>query len=77
MRLTLTIIQVIISILLASAILLQQRGTGLSATFGGEGNVYRTKRGLEKGIFVATIILAILFFGTALTIIILSRSQIF
>jgi len=66
MRLFLTIFQIIISILLIGAILLQQRGTGLSAAFGGEGNVYRTKRGLEKLIFVVTIILAFLFFGAAL-----------
>jgi len=66
-----SIIQIVVSILLAVAILLQQRGTGLSATFGGEGNVYRTKRGLEKIIFFATIVLAALFFGTALVNIIL------
>jgi len=36
------------------------------AAFGGEGSIYRTKRGVEKGIFIATIILAILFFASAL-----------
>lgn len=66
MEKTLPIIQIVVSLLLIAAILLQQRGTGLSATFGGEGNVYRTKRGLEKIIFSATIILAVLFFGAAL-----------
>ena len=71
MRTTLAITQIVISILLVVAILLQQRGTGLSATFGGEGNVYRTKRGLEKVIFAATIILAALFFATAFANIIL------
>lgn len=72
MRNTLLVIQIVISVLLIAAILLQQRGTGLSATFGGEGNVYRTKRGLEKVIFVATIVLAVLFFGSALASILLS-----
>ena len=71
MKLFLTIFQIIVSILLIAAILLQQRGTGLSATFGGEGNVYRTKRGLEKMIFIATIVLAFLFFGIALASIVL------
>ena len=66
MRTLLTVIQIIISLALIGAILLQQRGTGLSATFGGEGNIYRTKRGLEKIIFAATIVLAVLFFVTAL-----------
>lgn len=65
-RLILNIAQVVISVLLMVAVLLQQRGTGLSATFGGEGNIYRTKRGLEKGLFIGTIILSIVFFGIAI-----------
>lgn len=72
MRLFIPIAQIVISVLLVGAILLQQRGTGLSATFGGEGNVYRTKRGLEKTIFTATIVLAVLFFAAALLNVILS-----
>ncbi len=66
MKTTLAIIQIVVSVLLAGAILLQQRGTGLSAAFGGEGNVYRTKRGLEKVIFASTIVLAAVFFAAAL-----------
>jgi len=62
----LNLIQIIISILLITAILLQQRGTGLSSAFGGQGNIYRTKRGLEKSLHIATIILAALFLLTAL-----------
>lgn len=59
--------QIIISVLLISVILLQQRGSGLSPIFGGGGGgVYRTRRGLEKFIFGATIALSILFFATAL-----------
>lgn len=54
-------IQIGVSILLIAAILLQQRGSGLSGVFGGEGNVYRTKRGFEKTLFIATIVLGILF----------------
>ena len=61
-----SIIQIVLSVLLVTAILLQQRGTGLGATFGGEGTVFRTKRGIEKGLFYATIGLAILFFATAI-----------
>jgi len=57
----LSISQIVISILLVGAILLQQRGGGLSPVFGGESGVYRTRRGLEKGLFVGTIILAVLF----------------
>ena len=72
MKTTLAIIQIVVSVLLAGAILLQQRGTGLSATFGGEGNVYRTKRGLEKIIFFATIVLAAIFFVAAVVNILIS-----
>ena len=56
------IAQVVVSILLIIAILLQNRGTGLGAAFGGSGGVYLTKRGLEKKLFIATIVLAVLFF---------------
>lgn len=62
----LTIAQIVISILLIIVVLLQQRGGGLSPVFGGGGGVYRTRRGMEKTIFIATIILAVLFFATAL-----------
>lgn len=58
--------QLILAVLLIAAILLQSRGTGLGAAFGGGGNVYRTKRGAEKKIFQLTIVLSILFFGVAL-----------
>lgn len=53
--------QVILSILLSVAVLTQNRGTGLSATFGGGGGFYTTKRGAEKFLFNATIVLSVLF----------------
>lgn len=62
----LSIIQLISAVLLIISILLQNRGTGLGAAFGGEGNVYRTKRGLESVLFKATIVLAVIFLGTSL-----------
>lgn len=65
MHTIITIIQIIVSLLLIIGIILQQRGGGLSAVFGGDGSVYRTRRGVEKVIFIATIVLAILFFLTA------------
>jgi len=60
---TIQILQIIISILLILSILLQQRGSGLGSVFGGGGEVFRTKRGLEKTLFKATILLAALFIG--------------
>ncbi|MBU0722560.1 preprotein translocase subunit SecG [Patescibacteria group bacterium] len=65
------IVQIIIAILLMLAILLQNRGIGLSGVFGGTGNIYRTKRGIEKKLFIATIVLAILFFSISLAIILI------
>ena len=62
MSTALTIVQLTSSLLLIIAILLQNRGTGLGGVFGGEGNVYRTKRGLEKALFSLTIALSIIFF---------------
>ncbi|MFZ5559839.1 MAG: preprotein translocase subunit SecG [Patescibacteria group bacterium] len=56
----LNIVQIVISSLLIVAILLQQRGTGLSSAFGGEGSVYFKKRGAEKIIFIATIVFSVL-----------------
>ena len=58
-------LQIIFAILLTVAILLQHRGTSLGGAFGGEGNVYRSRRGAEKFLFYATIVLAILFVGLA------------
>lgn len=62
----LNIAQIAVCVLLISAILLQARGTGLGATFGGEGNFYRTKRGLEKVLFRSTIVLGVVFLGLTL-----------
>lgn len=69
----LDIIQVVISVLLIAGVLLQSRGSGLSSIFGGGGEFFQTKRGLEKGIFIATIILAIIFLGLGLLRLILVR----
>ncbi len=60
-----TIVQIVLAALLIIAILLQQRGAGLSGAFGGEGSVYSTRRGAEKIIFIATIVIAVLFFGVS------------
>jgi len=50
--------------------LMQNRGAGLGGVFGGSGGVYLSKRGLEKKLFIATIVISILFFATSLAIII-------
>jgi len=74
MKTYLTIAQIAVSTLLIVAILLQSRGTGLGSTFGGEGNVYRTKRGVEKVLFRSTIVFAVVFLGLALATIIIPQA---
>jgi len=62
------IAQIIVAILLMVAILMQNRGSGLGGIFGGTGGVYLTKRGLEKKLFVATIVLAVIFILLSLSV---------
>lgn len=63
-----SIIQLILAILLSITILMQQRGSGMGAVFGGSSNVYSTKRGVDKFLFYATIVFVILFFVSSLLI---------
>jgi preprotein translocase subunit SecG len=49
------------AILMMIAILLQQRGATLGAGFGSSGELYTTRRGVDKNLFEATIVLAIIF----------------
>lgn len=58
--------QIAVSALLIVAILLQQKGVGLGSTFGGSGQIYRSKRGLEKTLFAGTCVLGALFIVLAL-----------
>jgi preprotein translocase subunit SecG len=53
--------QILISIALIAAILLQARGTGLSGTFGGDSAVYRSRRGVERRLWQFTVVLMVLF----------------
>ena len=52
--------QIVVSIALIAAILLQARGTGLSGTFGGDSAVYRSRRGIERRLWQFTILLLVL-----------------
>ena len=53
--------QLIVSVALILAILLQARGAGLSGAFGGDSAVYRSRRGIERRLWQFTIILIVLF----------------
>ncbi len=58
-------VQAVVSVLNVMVVLLQQKGTGLGGAFGGEGNVYRTRRGLERGLFTLTIVFAVMYAAIA------------
>jgi protein translocase SecG subunit len=58
--------QIIVSVLLTISILLQNRGAGLSASFGGDFGGYYTKRGMEKFLFGASIAFAVIFLGLSI-----------
>lgn len=53
----------IIGLILAFTITLQQRASGLSATFGGTGASYVQRRGAEALLFTVSIWLSVIFFG--------------
>lgn len=62
----LPIITLISAILMIIAILLQQRGASLGAGFGSSGELFTARRGLDKNLFDATIILAVIFIASIL-----------
>lgn len=72
---TLSYIQIGLSIVLMVSILLQQRGTGVGATFGGGGAIRTERRGAEKILFYITIVISILFVASAISSLILSALE--
>lgn len=67
----LQIITVASAILMVAAILLQQRGASLGAGFGSSGELYTSRRGLDRSLYKATIVMAIIFVGSILAAILL------
>lgn len=57
----LNILQMVVAILLIAVILLQVQGSGLSASFGGSGEQFRSRRSMERFLVYATVVLAALF----------------
>ena len=54
--------QIVVAVIVIALILLQNKGAGLGAVFGGgDGNVFHTKRGPEKWMFYGTITAVVLF----------------
>lgn len=57
----LNIIEIIAAVLLIVLVLLQMQGSGLSSAFGGTGEVYRSKRSIEKLLMWATVVVTVVF----------------
>ncbi len=55
------ILEIIIAAVLIGLILLQMQGSGLSSSFGGAGEFYRSKRSIEKLLIRATVIFTVAF----------------
>ena len=68
-----TFAQIVVSILLIISVLLQNRGSGLSAAFGGDFGGYYTKRGVEKFLFFASVVLGVCFIGLAIASVVLQN----
>lgn len=66
------IAQIVVSVLLAVSVLLQNRAEGLGQMFGGGGEIFRTKRGLEKFLYYFTIALIVVLVALSLLILKLS-----
>lgn len=64
MKAAVLVIHLIVAISLMTLILLQSSKGGLGSAFGG-GEFYRTKRGAERVVFTATIVMAALFLVTS------------
>lgn len=66
MNTLITILQIIISVLLIALIVLQAKGVGLGRAWGGAGDFYKSRRGVEKIVFNLTVILTLIFLLTSI-----------
>jgi len=55
-------LNIFLSIIIVFLILIQGRGAGLGSAWGGGGEFYQTRRGIEKFTFISTIVFIFLFF---------------
>lgn len=58
MKPVISLVQIIVGVLLILVIIIQQKGSGLGNTFGGDLGFYRTKRGAERLLFYTTFVLS-------------------
>lgn len=62
----LNIVTIASACLMVICILLQTRGASLGAGFGASGELFTTRRGIEKNLYDTTIILVVIFIGSLL-----------
>lgn len=67
-RIALEVAQIVVCVLMTGAILLQAQGSGLGSSWGGGGETYHTKRGLEKVIFGFTLLAIVAFTGLSIAL---------
>lgn len=67
----LSILTIVSAVLMVTCILLQARGASLGAGFGSSGELFTTRRGTDKSLFEATIVLSVIFVGSLLVSLIL------
>ncbi len=66
------IFQIVLCFLLIILTLIQSKGSGLFSAVGSNISFYRSRRGVEKGIFILTIVLSVLLVGNSLLLVLLS-----
>jgi preprotein translocase subunit SecG len=65
---------IITSISLIISVILQSKGAGLGGLAGGDtGGVFTARRGVEKTLFRATIVLSVIFFALAITAVLVTK----
>jgi preprotein translocase subunit SecG len=65
---------IITSVALILSVILQSKGAGLGGLTGSDsGSVFTARRGIEKTLFGVTIALSVVFFGLAITLLVISR----
>ena len=72
MRDILLVIQILVSVTLSVLILLQAKGVGLGRAWGGGGEFYKSRRGVEKLLFQLTIVFVVLFLASSIANLVLS-----
>lgn len=73
MKQAIIIIQLIVSLVLIGAIMLQAKGTGLdSSIMGGGGEFYSSKRGIERFVLIGTVVLIVVFAALSIVLLVLS-----